>query len=138
VYYKPRAIAEADLKLMRRIDELHLEHPYYGARRLSKQLEREGLKAGPLHVSTFMGRMGIAALYRRPRTSIPARLASIYPYLLNGLAIERPNQVWASDGARNSPVRSGSRYSRAPASRSSWTAKAVGSTTCLSNGCGER
>jgi putative transposase len=97
VYYTPRPVSEADLQLMRRIDELHLEHPYYGARRLAKQLAREGFEVGRLHVGTLMRRMGIEALYRRPRTSIPARLSSIYPYLLGGLAIERPNQVWSSD-----------------------------------------
>jgi transposase InsO family protein len=82
---------------MRRIDELHLEHPFYGARRLAKQLEREGFDVGRVHVTTLMRRMGIEALYRRPRTSIPARDSKIYPYLLDGLAIERPNQVWSSD-----------------------------------------
>jgi putative transposase len=97
VYYTPRPISDQDLRLMRRIDELHLEHPFYGARRLAKQLEREGFDARRLHVTTLMRRMGIEALYRRPRTSIPARDAKIYPYLLDGMAIERPNQVWASD-----------------------------------------
>jgi putative transposase len=97
VYYTPRPVSAEDLKLMRRIDELHLQHPFYGARRLAKQLERDGYKVGRLHVSSLMRRMGIEALYRRPRTSIPARDALIYPYLLDGLAIERPNQVWASD-----------------------------------------
>ena len=81
VYYTPRPIREEDLRLMRRIDELHLEHPFYGARRLAKQLEREGFDVGRLHVTTLMRRMGIEALYRRPRTSIPARDAKIYPYL---------------------------------------------------------
>jgi len=82
---------------MRRIDELHLQLPYYGSRKLAVALRREGHEVGRRHVATLMRRMGIAALYRRPRTSIPARGASIYPYLLSGLAIERPNQVWASD-----------------------------------------
>ena len=97
VYYTPRPLSAEDLKLMRRIDELHLEHPFYGARRLSRQLQREGLEVGRLHVTSLMRRMGIEALYRRPRTSIPARDAFIYPYLLGGLAIERANQVWSSD-----------------------------------------
>jgi putative transposase len=97
VYYVPRPIPEADLKLMRRIDELHLKHPYYGARRLAKQLRREGFDTGRLHVATLMQRMGIEALYRKPRTSMPARQAQIRPYLLGGLVIERPNQVWSSD-----------------------------------------
>ena len=97
VYYTPRPISAEDLRLMRRIDELHLKHPFYGARRLAKQLQREGFEVGRLHVTTLMCRMGIEALYRRPRTSIPARDAFIYPYLLEGLSIERANQVWTSD-----------------------------------------
>jgi putative transposase len=97
VYYTPRAVSEADLKLMRRIDELHLEQPFYGARKLAKQLQREGFAAGRLHVTTLMRRMGIEALYRKPRTSIPARGDSIYPYLLDHLVIDRPNQVWSAD-----------------------------------------
>ena len=97
VYYTPRPLSAEDLKLMRRIDELHLEHPFYGARRLSRQLQREGIEVGRLHITSLMRRMGIEALYRRPRTGIPARDAFIYPYLLGGLAIERANQVWSSD-----------------------------------------
>lgn len=97
VYYTPRPVSETDLKLMRRIDELHLEVPFYGARRLSKQLCREGMEVGRVHVAALMCRMGIEALYRRPRTSIPARDAFIYPYLLEGVLIEKPNHVWATD-----------------------------------------
>jgi putative transposase len=97
VYYAPRPISQRDLTLMRRLDELHLQLPYYGARKLAAQLEREGHEVGRRHVTTLMRRMGIEALYRKPRTSIPARDAGIYPYLLSGLVIERPNQVWASD-----------------------------------------
>ena len=76
---------------MRRIDEVHLEQPFYGARRLAKQLQREGFEVGRLHVPTLMRRTGIEALYRKPRTGIPARGASIYPYLLDHLVIDRPN-----------------------------------------------
>jgi putative transposase len=97
VYYTPRPLSEGDLILMRRIDELHLRHPFYGARRLAKQLVRDGFEVGRLHVATLMRRMGIEAIYRRPRTSIPARDSLIYPYLLGGLRIDRANQVWASD-----------------------------------------
>src|SRR6202161_1414535 len=97
VYYTPRALSERDLMLMRRIDELHLELPYYGSRKLADRLQREGHRVGRRHVRTLMRRMGIEALYRRPRTSLPARRAAIYPYLLSGVSIERPNQVWASD-----------------------------------------
>ncbi len=97
VYYRPRPVSQRDLLLMRRLDELHLEAPFYGARKLAAQLRREGHEVGRRHVRTLMWRMGIEALYRRPRTSIPAREAAIYPYLLSGVAIERPNQVWTSD-----------------------------------------
>jgi putative transposase len=97
VYYTPRAVPEEDLTLMRRIDELHLKHPFYGARRLAKKLRKEGFRVGRQHVGVLMGRMGLEALYCKPRTSIPARQAAIHPYLLGGLAIERPNQVWSSD-----------------------------------------
>jgi putative transposase len=76
---------------------LHLDHLFYGSRRIAKQLAREGFDVGRLHVATLMRRMGIEALYRKPRTSIPARQAAIRPYLLSGLRIERPNQVWAAD-----------------------------------------
>jgi putative transposase len=97
VYYTPRPIAERDLKLMRRLDELHLQWPFYGSRKLRRELRKEGHEVGRRHVTTLMRRMGIEALYRRPRTSLPARGAAIYPYLLSGLSIERPNQVWTSD-----------------------------------------
>jgi putative transposase len=97
VYYTPRSVAEEDLKVMRRIDELHLRWPFYGARRLAHELAKQGSDVGRLHVATLMRRMGIEARYRKPRTSIPAREGSIYPYLLGGLSIERPNQVWATD-----------------------------------------
>lgn len=97
VYYTPRPPSQRDLRLMRRIDELHLKWPFYGARKLARELRKEGHQVGRRHVATLMRRMGIEALYRRPRTSIPARGAAIYPYLLAGLAIERANQVWTSD-----------------------------------------
>jgi putative transposase len=97
VYYTPRPVPERDLRLMRRIDELHLEFPYYGARKISKQLAREGDQAGRLHVGTLMRLMGIEAHYRKPRTSIPSREDSVRPYLLGGLKIARPNHVWSTD-----------------------------------------
>ncbi|MGC1379699.1 MAG: IS3 family transposase [Candidatus Baltobacteraceae bacterium] len=97
VYYAPRPLSARNLMLMRRIDELHLELPFFGSRKLADALQREGYKIGRRHVATLMRRMGIEALYRKPRTSIPARGATIYPYLLGNLTIERPGQVWASD-----------------------------------------
>lgn len=97
VYYVPRPLPERDLMLMRRLDALHLEFPFYGSRKLTRELQREGHPVGRRHVVTLMRRMGIEALYRKPKTSLAARGAAIYPYLLAGLAIERPNQVWATD-----------------------------------------
>ena len=97
VYYLPRPVSAADLALMRRIDELHLEFPFAGSRLLRDLLAAEGSKVGRRHVKTLMKRMGIEALYRRPRTSQPEPGHKIYPYLLRGMAITRPNQVWAMD-----------------------------------------
>jgi putative transposase len=97
VYYLPRAVSATDLELMRRIDELHLEFPFAGARMLRRLLAANGSKVGRRHVKTLMQRMGIEALYRRPRTTKPAPGHKIYPYLLRGMPITRPNQVWAMD-----------------------------------------
>jgi putative transposase len=97
VYYLPRPASAADLALMRRIDELHLEHPFMGARMLRDQWHREGIKAGRRHITTLMQRMGIAALAPQPGTSKRAPGHKIYPYLLRKLAVTRANQVWALD-----------------------------------------
>lgn len=97
VYYKPRPVSDADLKLMHRIDKLHMEFPFAGSRMLQGLLIQEGFKVGRLHVATLMKRMGIEALYRKPNTSKPAPGHKIYPYLLRKLPITRPNQVWAMD-----------------------------------------
>jgi putative transposase len=97
VYYLPRPVSAADLALMRRIDELHLEFPFAGSRMLRGLLAAEGSKVGRRHVKTLMQRMGIEALYRRPRTTRPEPGHKIYPYLLRGMQITRPNQVWAMD-----------------------------------------
>jgi putative transposase len=97
VYYRPRQVSDADLALMRRIDELHLELPFAGSRMLRDLLAGEGIEVGRLHVATLMKRMGIEALYRKPNTSKPAPGHKIYPYLLRRLPITRPNHVWAMD-----------------------------------------
>jgi putative transposase len=97
VYYLPRPVSAADLALMRRIDELHLEFPFAGSRMLRRLLSAEGSRVGRRHVKTLMQRMGVEALYRRPRTTKPEPGHKIYPYLLRGLEITRPNQVWAMD-----------------------------------------
>src|SRR5947207_4745439 len=97
VYYLPQPTPPSDLALMRRIDELHLEHPFAGSRMLRGLLNREGYPVGRKHVATLMRKMGIEALYQRPRTSGRDREHPVFPYLLRGLTIDRPNQVWAMD-----------------------------------------
>jgi putative transposase len=97
VYYLPRPVSAADLEVMRRLDRLHLEYPFAGSRMLRGLLAAEGNKLGRRHVKTLMRRMGIEALYRRPRTTKPEPGHKIYPYLLRGMEITRPNQVWAMD-----------------------------------------
>jgi putative transposase len=97
IYYLPRPVSAADLAVMRRMDELHLEFPFAGSRMLRDLLHAEGVKIGRRHVSTLMKRMGIEAIYRKPNTSKPAPEHKIYPYLLRKMAIIRPNQIWAMD-----------------------------------------
>ena len=97
VYSQPRPVPPARLAIMHRIDALHLEHPFAGSRMLRDMLRAEGVVIGRVAVATLMRRMGIEALYRRPCTSKPAPGHKIYPYLLRGLVIDRPNQVWAMD-----------------------------------------
>src|SRR3954463_8482442 len=97
VYYRPRAPSSADLALMRRMDELHLDFPFAGSRMLRDLLIAEGFRTGRRHVATLMKRMGIQAVYRKPNPSKPAPGQKIYPYLLRDLPVPRPNQVWAMD-----------------------------------------
>ncbi len=97
VYYTPRAVADADLAVMRRLDALHLEFPFAGSRMLRDLLRGEGTAIGRDHVRTLMRRMGITAIYRRPRTSARHPAHPIFPYLLRHRVIDRPNQVWATD-----------------------------------------
>ena len=97
LYYELRPTSEDDLKLMRRIDELHMEYPFAGSRMMKRLLRPEGFTPGRLHVATCMKRMNIQALYRKPNTSKPAPGHKVYPYLLRKLAVTRPNQVWAMD-----------------------------------------
>jgi putative transposase len=96
-YYQPQPLSDADLALMRRIDELHLAHPFAGARMLRDLLRREGHTIGRKRVRTLMTRMGINAVYRTPCTSQRQPAHKVYPYLLRHLEITRPNHVWAAD-----------------------------------------
>ena len=96
-YYQPQPISEVELTLRRRIDALHLDYPFAGARMLRDLLRQEGDTIGRTRVRTLMTRMGIEAVYRKPRTSQRHPAHTVYPYLLRQLEITRPNQVWAAD-----------------------------------------
>jgi putative transposase len=97
VYYTPRPVSDENLALMRRIDELHLELPFAGSRMLRDLLNDEGVAIGREHVRTLMRRMGITAVYQRPKTTRRHRAHPVFPYLLRTLTITRPNHVWAAD-----------------------------------------
>jgi putative transposase len=97
VYYVPQPVAAADLALMRQLDALHLAYPFAGSRLLRDLLRLQGVDVGRKHVATLMRRMGIAALYRPPRTTRPHPGHQVFPYLLRDLAITGPNHVWAMD-----------------------------------------
>jgi len=97
VYYVPRPVPDADLALMRRLDALHLEFPYAGARLLRRLLRREGVRVGRRHVATLMRRMAITAIAPQPGTSRRHRAHPVFPYLLRGRSITQPNHVWAMD-----------------------------------------
>lgn len=97
VYYAPQPTSPADLALMRILDRWHLEYPFAGSRMLRDMLRLAGHSIGRKHVATLMRKMGIEALYRKANTSRRHPAHRIYPYLLRGLAIEHPNQVWAMD-----------------------------------------
>ena len=97
VYYRPTGISAEDLALMRLLDEIHLACPFYGSRRLRDELETQGHPVNRKRVQRLVRQMGLRALYPKPRTSQPGVGHTVYPYLLRGLSIERPNQVWATD-----------------------------------------
>jgi putative transposase len=103
VYYLPRPVSDYDQELMKRIDHLHLDLPFAGSRMLRDLLKQEGYCIGRKHVATLMKRMGIEALYRKPRTTKLGADHKIYPYLLRNLTIDRPNQVWAMDITYSAP-----------------------------------
>jgi len=96
-YYRPRPVSDIDLQIMCRIDRIHTDHPTSGARMLRDLLRREGFSIGRRHVATLMRRMGLQAIYRKPRTSDKHPGHKVFPYLLRDFKIERANQVWAMD-----------------------------------------
>jgi len=97
-YYQPVPVSAEDLDLMNRIDKIHTDHPYYGARRISAQLIRETHQnIGRKRAGTLMEQMGIAAIYPKPRLSLGNKNHQVFPYLLTNVRILRPNQVWGAD-----------------------------------------
>ena len=102
-YYAPQGESPENLGLMRRIDALFLKYPFYGSRQMVRQLRRDGLSAGRHRVRRLMRLMGLEAIYQAPRTSVPHPAHRVYPYLLKGLAIDRPNQVWCADITYSAP-----------------------------------
>ena len=98
LYYETTPVSGRDLEMMRLIDELHMKYPFWGSRTIRDELRGLGFsKLGRGHVSTLMKKMGIEALYKKPRLSSPHPEHKVYPYLLRGLSITRPNHVWATD-----------------------------------------
>jgi putative transposase len=96
-YYEPKGESEENLQLMRRLDEQFLETPYYGSRQMVYHLKRQGYRVGRKRVRRLMAQMGLAVIYPKPRTSQPQPENRVYPYLLRGLAVTRPDQVWCAD-----------------------------------------
>ena len=96
-YYAPKGESTANLELMRRIDELFMKYPFYGSRQMVRQLLREGFAVGRHRVRRLMRLMGLEAIYQAPRTSDPHPAHRVYPYLLRGMVIDRPNRVWCAD-----------------------------------------
>ena len=97
LYYQPEPVSPEDLDLMRRMDELHLQWPFMGSRMLRDQLRTQGLMVNRKRVRRLMRLMGMTAIYRRQNTSKRHPDHAVFPYLLRGLVIDRPNQVWAAD-----------------------------------------
>ena len=97
LYYRARGASPEDLAVMKAIDQQYLVTPFYGSRRIKVWLGRQGHQVSRKRVQRLMRTMGLQAIYRRPRTSQPTPGHKVYPYLLGGMEITRPNQVWAAD-----------------------------------------
>lgn len=96
-YYTATGEGEFNLELMRRIDRQFLETPWYGSRQMARQLRRSGGAVGRTRIRRLMRLLGLQAIYQKPHTSRPNAQHRVYPYLLGGLSIDRPNQVWCAD-----------------------------------------
>ena len=96
-YYAPTGKSPLNLALMRLIDAAFLECPYYGSRQMARHLRRQGYTVGRKRTARLMAKMGLSPIYQKPRTNVPHPQHLVYPYLLKGLLIDRPNQVWCAD-----------------------------------------
>ena len=108
-YHQPKPVPDKTLKLMKQIDELYMQHPFYGSRQMMRALRRLDYEVGRKRVSRLMRLMGLEAIYRKPNLSRANAAHAIYPYLLRGVVVDRPNQVWATD-ITYIPVRGGFAY----------------------------
>jgi putative transposase len=97
LYYQPVGVSDADMMLMRLLDDRYTRAPFYGSRRMAAWLRSVGYAVGRRHVASLMRRMGLAAIYPKPRLSVPRAEAVRYPYLLRGVVVDRVNQVWSCD-----------------------------------------
>ena len=110
LYYKGKGESPLNLKLMRIIDKQFMDTPFFGSRQMARWLRRQGYKLGRKRVRRLMRLMGLSVIYQKPNTSKPHPEHRIYPYLLRGLKIDRPNQVWCTDitySAPSSPMHQG-------------------------------
>jgi hypothetical protein len=123
VYARPRGVSAADVELMRQLDALSRQWPFYGSRRLCEELCQRGERVNRKRVRRLMRLMGLRAVYPKPRTSQPGKGHKIYPSLLNGLTIDRPNQVWASDICYGAPSLRGMSWRTRPKPEHGWNVK---------------
>jgi len=109
LYYQPRPLSAEEIALKHRIDEIYTQYPFYGSRRIREHLHRDGWQVNRKAVQQHMHEMGLEAMYPGPNLSKRQQQDQIYPYLLRGLAMSRPNQVWGMDvrrvGAEEIPVK---------------------------------
>ncbi len=132
LYYVPAPANDKDRERMRLIDEIHLEEPYLGSRGMKSIVRMRGHKVGRIHVRTLMRKMGIEALYKKPRLSKPHPGHTVYPYLIRGLDITEANR------GVSSRLGSLQKFLQTTVSRSVWTDRAAGETTYLSSVYGRR
>jgi putative transposase len=108
-YHQPEPTPADDLSLMRKIDQVYLEHPYFGSRQMARFFRRQGYRVNRKRMQRLMRLMGMEAIYQKPNLSRPNHAHRIYPYLLRNLTVNRPNQVWATD-ITYIPIEGGSLY----------------------------